>query len=550
MSKGKILSLLGLLCVITSCNQNPNTNVDYYDYNWTRGEEHIDVQMPLTKNPQAQLSSLNKMRKTQNRLGISSLGDINLLVVPINFKNDINLENKYSKLGHDIYINYEDLNNIQEMYFGETTSSSYYSVKDYYKQSSYNKCNIDGVVSEVITLPETFDTYLRKVENVGLNEVFNEIVNYVYTYIFETTKSLYIGDFDSNDDKKVDAISIIVNYDYTFEYPSTDELSMLNYIIPYFLQCGNTFFNDNFKDSEFKPNVNSFSIISDQYRRVDFAERDSRAFINNVGLMLGLDNYLDTTGNMATGYVRATLGYKDMMQGMIGDHNPFSKYQLGWVKPQIYSKEILTSEGIDVTINPKDSDKSTILLHSGTHNEFSEYLMLDLYTPSGLNVKDILNEYIYNNKTFSTSGVRLYKVDSRLIRGIDGKIAPYYGNATFEEEVVLSNGKTAKYEYDYAYTNNGVNDYINSGINQNFPLVSFLSKDGINRHLVSSSYKISDDNMFKVGDSFGENSEVDGFYKNFRFNGENGVNGDKLNITFTVKSIENGVANITLKGVN
>ena len=543
MSKIKFLPLLAAVLTITSCD-TPTESQDYYDNSWTPGANAIEVLQPTVKNPQASLSALNKMRLSQNRLGLSSLGQSNILVVPVEFKGDKELRELYKKSGYDIHFDTFDVNDLNKAYFGTAKENDFPSVKDYYLESSYGKCQLNGVTTEVITLPESFITYLLKASNIGIIEVYNEIVDYIYTYIFETTKSLYIGDFDSNDDKKVDALSIVLNYPYTFGFDETSANASLNSVIPYFLGLSNTYFEDSYVGSAYSPKVNSYSVISDQFRQVN----GPRTLVNNVGLMLGLDNYSDLTGNALTGYQRSCLGYTDMMEGAIGDHNPFSKYQLGWTTPRIYKSNDLLND-LEVELNTLSSENSSIVLCTEDNKGFGEYLIVDLYTPTGINKTNITEQGIYGSTLFTEAGIRVYKVDSRLARGINGNFINFYGETDFDDEITLSNGSVSKYTYDYAFTNSGINDYVASGITNNFPLVSLLSKNGINRHLVHFSFELTDDDLWHANDTFGEIEGVPGFYHGFRFNGDNGYNGDYLNIAFEVKSIEGSKATLTLKGV-
>ena len=112
MIKNKIIPLFAVLLSLVSCNDTPSQ--DYYDYNWTKGETAIEINQPTVKNPQAQLSNLNKMRQTQNKLGLSSLGQSNILVVPVEFKGDDELKDSYKKLGYDIDFNIFDVKHIDD----------------------------------------------------------------------------------------------------------------------------------------------------------------------------------------------------------------------------------------------------------------------------------------------------------------------------------------------------------------------------------------------------------------------------------------------------
>jgi hypothetical protein len=248
--------------------------------------------------------------------------------------------------------------------------------------------------------------------------------------------------------------------------------------------------------------------------------------------------------------IRATLGFQDMMQGAIGDHNPFSKYQLGWIEPKIISANSLPQEGLEVSITDLTTSGDAILLYTGEFNEFGEYLLIDMYYPTTiLNRANTSNYGPYQSTMYSARGVRVTKVDARLVRGYGNRFNEFDGKTDFNDWTKLPNGEITQYIYDYAYTTNSVNNYYNYGITANYPLVALLSKKASNRHLVDASIELSHNDLFKAGDVFAKTDSVDGFYKNFRFDG-NGQNGPLLNINFQVEEFINNKANLKLWRVN
>ena len=123
---------------------------------------------------------LNEIRRSQNKVGLPAMGKANLLVVPINFKNDVD----YQKLNRnvDITISDKDIININDAFFGK--DRDYPSIKEYYSSSSFGKLELDGVVSPVVTLPKEYTDYLTKSYLTTPKQVISEIVEYVYDYLF------------------------------------------------------------------------------------------------------------------------------------------------------------------------------------------------------------------------------------------------------------------------------------------------------------------------------------------------------------------------------
>lgn len=540
MKHKKILAVLPLFFFATSLASCGGS--DDYDKKWKPGPDALDCEQPTLKNPKGKTTTLNEIRKSQNRTGLPAQGEANLLVVPINFKDDDIIQNQVGN-EIDITISEEDREALKELYFGTTKEGSYPSVQEFYKTSSFNKLNLSGVVSPLVTLPETYRNYLVKTAMTSKKDVYNEIVTYVYDYLFEQTKTYYLGDFDSDDDKRVDSITLVMNYPYdiSFQNDALDE-SHLD-----FTSLNNVFFTKDFAEPE-KSKINSYAMISDCFRQYYYNDRDAREYIRLVGQMLGLDNYEDTTINPNTGTIRAPLGYTDMNSGGIGDHNPFSKYQLGWIEPKFISASDISDEGLKIKLKGSINSGEAIILHTGDKNPFSEYLMLDFYTPFGVNALDSMTQSIYGTTTFSKASIRVFQVDARLVRGFGDSFYDYNGKIDLNAKVTLDNGIEVPYIYDYAYSNNSVNKYASSGY-RNYPLVSILSKYGINRHLTYFNTEVTDDDMFLKNDSFGSADQVEGFYKDFAFHG-NGLIVEKLGISFTVNAIANGEATITLRRTN
>ena len=546
MKINKILSifpLITLLLISTSCSETPNEKFsEYYDNSWVLGESALQTNQPTLKNPIGKFGTLNELRRSQNKVGLPSGGDANILVVPINFKDDVEIQEAIG-YENDITFTDDDIKGIEETYFNEKNSFGYPSVSSFYKTSSFGKLNLSGVVSPVVTLPDTYTSYLMKSGTSTLLDAYNLIIDYVYNYLFVETKTYYIGDFDSDNDKRVDAISLVCNYSYSLTFSNTS----IDTLHKEFVGPNNVYFSDTIKDINKTP-VNSYSLIADSFRTPLYLNHDSRLYISLIGQMIGLDCYEDRILNPQSGTMRAPLGYLDVMSGATGDHNSFSKFQLGWIEPKFIKADDISDDGLQVTINSAVTSGESIILYNNNKSMFGEYLIIDLYNPKkGVNAFDSVNASAYGKKLFSRNAVRVYQVDSRLVRGYGNSYASYNEEPKFDELVALPNGEQVSYTYNYAYTNNSVNNYASFGF-KNYPLVSLLSKNGSNRHLTYYGTELKVNDMFLEGDIFGANNQINGFYKDFSFHG-NGNNNSKLNITFEITSIQDEQATITFRRV-
>ena len=141
--------------------------------------------------------------------------------------------------------------------------------------------------------------------------------------------------------------------------------------------------------------------------------------------------------------------------------------------------------------------------------------------------------------------MRVYKVDSRLVEGKLGDYSMTEEKPDFDKTFVAKDGNTYSYQYDFAFSNDSVNEYQSSGIYETYPLVELLSKRGANRHMVDYTVTFTNEDLFLEGDSFGdENSAY--FYQDFRFDGD-GYQGSSLDITFEVTSISSSEATLKLR---
>ena len=102
-----------------------------------------------------------------------------------------------------------------------------------------------------------------------------------------------------------------------------------------------------------------------------------------------------------------------MMDANVGDHNAFTKLLLGWVDPYV------VTGNCSLTLSSFGASGDCVMICKNKADPFSEYYIIDYYTPDGLNAM----EKGYSG-LFSVAGVRVYHVaatmksDSSQIYGI------------------------------------------------------------------------------------------------------------------------------------
>ena len=95
-----------------------------------------------------------------------------------------------------------------------------------------------------------------------------------------------------------------------------------------------------------------------------------------------------------------------MMDFNIIDHNAYSKYALGWIKPYV------VTGATTITLKPSATSGQAILLPTSTNgwngSAFDEYMLLEFYTPTLLNKKDSDSAYPDNEQRgFTVNGIRM-----------------------------------------------------------------------------------------------------------------------------------------------
>lgn len=540
-----LLTALALL-TLTSCNETidsshtggstiPSDNsssVDPYP-GWTQGSNQIEgATQPLVKRPKGTKNELGIMRNGQDRSGLPQKGQANILVVPVQFNGEKDAQ--YTKAMTD---------DLETSFFGEAYTFDMQSVQEYYKASSYGNLDINGVVAPTYSVDFSANDLLVKANYTSVSSVLSDIMADIYaTYFTGDTATYDPHDFDSDSDGFIDNIvlvyaeSYISNLVYSF---STTAMQTL-----YTTLFGNsTYFHESYASKNVPVGSFTWESYYDGYTFDSTVQtiksfHDNHAYIKQVGVALGLSDYSDSYS------IRSPLGGLDMMDGGILDHNPFSKYLLGWIEPTVIDSS--TDIESSYTLNDFQDDGSVLLLtNESSTSPYGEYLMVAYYTPTGLNevdsdysnlMKEVLaGSYPYelyvNSSDVSKSGIQVFKIDSRLVLKTDSGYAFNSENLDFE-----------KNSYDFAYSNGSYAPYAEYGVVENYALVELLSRNGMNRHMTDKSVKLSSDDFFQNGDKFGSDDQVDGFYKDFEFDDDS-----KLGLSFEVTSLGEDSAALTFE---
>lgn len=321
-----------------------------------------------------------------------SKGDVNILVVPVEFS-DLN---SFTSDNLEL-INYA-FNGSNE----DNTTSYWESCKSFYYKSSNGALNFNFEVADVFVPSITSITFNRNADDYGTESsmILDEIAAKGLT-INNSRINFNDKKYDSNNDGAIDGVWMIYNatsyldvYGRQKYWAYTTNYGSENPTVPFGKYANGSIL---------------FLGENGQLPR-DSKNADAHTIIHETGHMLGLDDYYDYCGENKYSYT----GLVDMMDLNIGDHDAFSKYALGW------TKSLVVTDERTLTLKPFATSFDSIILPSGTFNgsAFSEYLIIEYYTPEGLFAHDSENKYgglsSSYPKFFTESGLRIYHIDARL----------------------------------------------------------------------------------------------------------------------------------------
>lgn len=475
MKYTKILStFIFFSFIITGCNKTPNsssksnnqTNISYLtsesngtatiriykDNNSSTKERYIAPKNVKMKYSYNDLSGI----LLNNENVCPSIGNVNLLVIPVHIPGD------------NTYYNEEVRKDIEEVFFGDSYASEsqlgFSSLTEYFYESSYGQLNFQGKVTNWFDLEEyTNIQFPSEITEGNDGTIVTEILEKAVDWA-ESFENIDLSQYDNNKDGSIDGVWLVYDHlDWKTEYEIKKSID------PTYAGAGlNTAFW-NFTGWDWltvpntnKPTTSAFSWASVSMMYTSYCERntlgaprlnnlssiplDSHVFIHETGHLMGLDDYYASDNDLYH-----PVGKSTMMDQNVCDLDSYSKMLLGWVTPYVVygTSEILiptaTSSKHGVIVIPTNHEEISELVEQANiqgatknfiyeFNPFSEYIMIDLYSPDGLNEQDTFGKTIYGkDKGIETTGVRIYHIDSRIFKctivdTINGSLITYDSN--------------------------------------------------------------------------------------------------------------------------
>ena len=368
-----------------------------------------------------------------------SIGDVNLLVIPVHIP------------GSEEYKSEEVREDIEKVFFGDSEDDDlgFVSVSEYYYESSFGKLNIQGEVTDWFDVTDAGITDIDDITISSSGTIQQQILPAAVEFAKEQGADL--NDYDYNGDGNIDGIFLVYDhldystyYEQCLKYGTEINESDMNEAFWNFTSWDwNT---DPATRTSDDPTTSGFSWCAFSMMYTSYCNRqtateyadltnlssiplDSHTYIHEFGHLLGLNDYYSSSDSDYH-----PMGQFTMMDQNVGDLDTYSKMLLGWVTPYVvYGTSEITIEAANandhsVIVIPENfediSDEIEDVIKNDlveeylyTFNPFSEYLLIDLYTPDGLNYQDTYGDYVYGREEgIAGYGVRIYHIDARLFK--------------------------------------------------------------------------------------------------------------------------------------
>ncbi len=356
--------------------------------------------------------------------GCPTTGSPAVLVIPVDFSDYTAADRGYST-------------SLIEKAFLPNQVNTYYSVYDYYKISSYGQLTLDITVLDFWFRPANPSTYYENAtidyfgEQVAAGDqmVIDEALAYLATV-------MDLSAFDSDNNGFIDSV-VIIN---TLDIGEDDFHWAYRYWNLYTDENDEYFVYDGVSANDYL--WASYQFIYESYDEdgnVSYAPTDTvnpYTYIHEMGHILGADDYYDTAG------IGSPMGGMDIMDAMPGDHNAFTKFNLGWLTA---SRLVTTDTSVTLTLKDFYQNGDTILLANNwdpTLGAYQEYYILAYYKSVELNADE--------NAYFAREGVVVYHVNATLYKEV------YEGETYYD---IYCNNTDASDEYG---TENDLIEYVKS----------------------------------------------------------------------------------------
>jgi len=486
-----------------------NINVTTVDGGFTK-----TIAVTISEVTYNNFSKATEVDKHWNLQDLKKAGDLNaipttsasqnILVIPIEIK-DYPFTNK-------------TITDINTLFNGTSSDTNYWeSVKSFYDKSSFGNQNL------TFTIADKYVTNLNASEVAALNaydaQYFTDVVVRQAVSDYKTKNgNTSTQNFDSDNDGFIDAVWMI------YSAPNySNSTTIKNISTDYWAYV---FWDYNQKSNLTSPVQNAYAWASYDfmYEGGGVNKIDGHTYIHETGHLLGLDDYYNYDDDSSY----SPMGGVDMMDYNVIDHNVWTKMTLGWQKPYVVTGDA------DITINPSQDNGDAILIADNWNGtSYDEFMMVEFYTPTGLNTLDSTTKYNGSYPLgFTEKGIRIMHVDSRIGKKSYSSTSGWYFNGYFEPTTLPLSGNNY---YDLAHSNTP--SFSAEG---EYRLIHTIQATNENTYKNGGEAKNAD--LFQAGDHFTmETFGANFFHKKTTLN-----NGNALGYTIEILSISDTEATIRI----
>ena len=381
-----------------------------YEYKGVTKELYFDVEVIKTEEFSKTEITQNYQKYWQKNGYVTTPfeGEAKVLAIPIWFTDsnefistDDTVKDSQNKTQREQII--EDLNTAL---FGENTDLTFRSLRTYYLEESLGRLKISGKVTP------WYESNTKSTDYGDKDPAITTLTeNAVKWYFDQSGTTETRSDYDANNDGKIDHIIVFYGSNYhcfrngyavtsgwcrkvgdaTDSYISRSSFSWISALDPYGI-------------NGLSPNVYS-QLTKNDLSTIHGIKADTiiHEFAHAIGI---LDIYDTSMKNEPAG------GFS-MQSGKLGGHDPYNMMAMGWANPYVFdSSDNTLSNEITITINDFQSSGDIILLTPNWDSEkqiFDEYILLELFTATGLNQYDA-NDW----KIPDLVGVRLWHINANI----------------------------------------------------------------------------------------------------------------------------------------
>lgn len=464
-----------------------------------------------------------KLNNTQDCDVLPTTGNLKVLVLPIELTDYPFSSQTLSDLGNAF-------NGV-----GSADTGYWESLASFYKKSSFGKLNLTYTIGAKFSSGYTAQSLYNK-NSSDHSQGSSDILRLAVANYKSVTSSTCTS-FDSDTNGLIDAVIMV------YSCPDVQSSSAISNID----SGGDLFWAYCFWDYNNYANSSTTSPVACNYfwMSYDFLYEeaaspkvDAHTLIHESGHLMGLDDYYSyDTLTTASSVTPAPAGGIDMMDLNICDHDVFSKMALNWTKPYV------VTGSCSITINPSEEGGDCILVPTSSGwngTAFDEYLLMELYTPTNLNQLDAETKYSTRVQGYTTSGIKLYHVDSRVTKLTSSTAGTYVTTPPTSFTAAGSNGYPI---YTVAATNSRGRD-SSPATGNSFDLLRLIEAgktNTFNTNNGTAGVYGTNATLFKTGDTFTLGTYGNNFFpKKTTFN-----NGATLGFNISFTSVSSTSATIT-----